>query len=102
MARGSATDRSGSRTPARRESCEFVGSSVEGDLERYYFNGYYLSGSWFLTGEERPKSFVRFRLPWEDEVIHVDGTSCGFGPPTRLHAPDNLLPEPLPGARKAA
>ena len=34
--------------------------------------------------------------------VHVDGTSCGFAPPTRAHAPDNLLPEPLPSARKAA
>ena len=25
----------------------------------------------------------RFRLPWEDEVVHVDGTSCGFAAPTR-------------------
>jgi len=44
----------------------------------------------------------RFRLPWEDDVVHVDGTSCGFAPPTRAHAPDNLLPEPLPSARRAA
>jgi formamidase len=44
----------------------------------------------------------RFRLPWEGDVIHVDGNSCGFAPPTRAHAPDNLLPEPLASARKAA
>src|SRR6201991_1989360 len=25
----------------------------------------------------------RYRLPWEDEVEHRDGTSCGFAPPTR-------------------
>jgi formamidase len=25
----------------------------------------------------------RYRLPWEDEVVHRDGTSCGFAPPTR-------------------
>src|SRR6201993_236271 len=25
----------------------------------------------------------RYRLPWEDEVIHTDGTSYGFPPPTR-------------------
>ena len=24
-----------------------------------------------------------YRLPWEDEVVHTDGTSCGFGIPTR-------------------
>jgi formamidase len=24
-----------------------------------------------------------YRLPWEDEVIHTDGTSCGFDAPTR-------------------
>ncbi len=27
------------------------------------------------------------RLPWEDEVVHVDGTSCGFAPPTAVYAP---------------
>jgi formamidase len=24
-----------------------------------------------------------FKLPWEDEVVHTDGSSCGFAPPTR-------------------
>jgi formamidase len=27
----------------------------------------------------------RYRLPWEDEVVHVDGTSCGFPAPTRRY-----------------
>ncbi|MEZ5232690.1 MAG: formamidase [Acidimicrobiales bacterium] len=26
-----------------------------------------------------------YRLPWEDEVVHVDGTACGFDPPTALY-----------------
>jgi formamidase len=30
----------------------------------------------------------RYRLPWESEVIHIDGTSCGFPPPTREHQPE--------------
>ena len=34
----------------------------------------------------------RYRLPWEGEVVHTDGTSCGFAAPTRTHAPDNLRP----------
>jgi len=32
----------------------------------------------------------RYRLPWEDEVEHVDGRSCGFAPPQRDHDPDNM------------
>jgi len=28
----------------------------------------------------------RYRLPWENEVQHRDGTSCGFEPPTREYA----------------
>jgi formamidase len=27
----------------------------------------------------------RYRLPWEDEVVHTDGTSSGFAKPTRLY-----------------
>ncbi len=34
----------------------------------------------------------RYRLPWEDQVVHVDGTSCGFPPPTRRYDPDNAVP----------
>jgi formamidase len=44
----------------------------------------------------------RYKLPWEDDVVHTDGAACGFAPPTRKHAPENLLPEPLVSARKAA
>lgn len=29
----------------------------------------------------------RYRLPWEDEVVHRDGTSCGFPAPTRTYQP---------------
>ena len=44
----------------------------------------------------------RYKLPWEDDVVHTDGAACGFAPPTRKHAPENLLPEPLASARRAA
>jgi len=27
----------------------------------------------------------QYRLPWEDEVVHTDGTSCGFPRPTRRY-----------------
>ncbi|MGC2122860.1 MAG: formamidase, partial [Xanthobacteraceae bacterium] len=27
----------------------------------------------------------RYRLPWETEVQHVDGTACGFPAPTRRY-----------------
>ncbi|MEO5839088.1 MAG: formamidase [Acidimicrobiales bacterium] len=26
----------------------------------------------------------RYRLPWEDDVVHTDGTACGFAPPDRV------------------
>lgn len=28
-----------------------------------------------------------YRLPWEDEVIHKDGSAFGFAPPTRVYKP---------------
>ena len=27
----------------------------------------------------------RYQLPWEHQVVHTDGTSCGFAAPTRLY-----------------
>jgi formamidase len=30
----------------------------------------------------------QYRLPWEDEVVHTDGTSCGFDHPTRTYQPE--------------
>ncbi|RPH45919.1 MAG: formamidase [Burkholderiales bacterium] len=48
----------------------------------------------------------RYRLPWEADVVHVDGTSCGFAAPTRAYAgpqpagPDGV-PLPAPVARAA-
>jgi len=29
----------------------------------------------------------KYQLPWESEVVHVDGTSCGFPAPTRAYDP---------------
>jgi len=38
-----------------------------------------------------------YRLPWEDEVVCVDGTSCGFEAPLRQYAP-----APLPALERSA
>ncbi|MDB5775450.1 MAG: amiF [Herbaspirillum sp.] len=27
----------------------------------------------------------KYKLPWEDEVVHKDGAACGFPPPTRIY-----------------
>ena len=32
----------------------------------------------------------KYRLPWEDEVVHTDGTSCGFDAPTRTFGETSL------------
>ena len=51
-----------------------------------------------------------YKLPWHDDIVHTDGSSCGFAKPTRPHDPANMrdpapvaesLPE-APSARKAA
>jgi len=38
----------------------------------------------------------RFKLPWEGQVVHTDGQSCGFAPPTRTFEGNtaNLLDVP--------
>ena len=37
-----------------------------------------------------------YRLPWENDVAHVDGTSCGFEPPTAVYTANTqpLTPQP--------
>ncbi|HVV15855.1 MAG TPA: formamidase [Polyangia bacterium] len=40
----------------------------------------------------------RYRLPWEDEVVHVDGTSCGFPVPERRHSGTPARAESRPAA----
>ncbi len=42
----------------------------------------------------------RYVLPWERDVVHTDGTSCGFAPPTREYegAPES---RPAPKAANA-
>ena len=27
----------------------------------------------------------KYKLPWEEDIMHKDGTSCGFAPPTRTY-----------------
>jgi formamidase len=43
----------------------------------------------------------RYKLPWEAEVVHKDGTSCGFPEPTRTYAAPDLESSPLPRAVNA-
>ena len=46
-----------------------------------------------------------YRLPWEDTVKVVDGTSCGFPAPTRAYAGPQahpLVPEALTGVAPTA
>ena len=31
----------------------------------------------------------QYRLPWEDEVVHTDGSVCGFAAPERRYNPDS-------------
>jgi formamidase len=40
----------------------------------------------------------RYRLPWEGEIVHKDGTSCGFPPPTRDYAGPEPSPEATPSS----
>lgn len=42
-----------------------------------------------------------YRLPWENEVIHTDGTSCGFPAPTREYRGEELPPSLARLSRKA-
>jgi formamidase len=34
-----------------------------------------------------------YKLPWEDQVVHTDGSSCGFDPPTRAYKGEEAAPD---------
>ena len=68
---------------------------VENNIYQLYRRGYVaVKGG----AQDCPYTFMhdmvdgRFELPWEAEVVHTDGRSCGFAPPTRTYAPNNMLP----------
>ena len=72
------------------------GWGVENNLYQFAHRGYVaVKGG----AEDCPYTYMqdlvagRYRLPWEDEIVHKDGTSCGFPPPTREYA--GAEPSPL-------
>jgi hypothetical protein len=44
----------------------------------------------------------RYHVPWEDQIVHVDGTSCGFPPPERVYGGSATTTPGGPGADGAA
>lgn len=63
--------------------------SVENNIYQFGHRGYVAVAS---GARDCPYTYMRdllagqYRLPWEDEVVHTDGTSCGFPAPTREYA----------------
>ncbi|UBF28771.1 hypothetical protein K9N68_13530 [Kovacikia minuta CCNUW1] len=62
--------------------------SVENNIYQFGHRGYVaVQGG----AQDCPYTYMQdlvnesYRLPWEDEVIHKDGTSCGFPAPTRRY-----------------
>jgi formamidase len=43
-----------------------------------------------------------YRVPWEAEVMHKDGTSCGFAEPTRPYAGPDQAPGAASRSRRVA
>lgn len=59
---------------------------VENNIYQFGHRGYVaVQGG----AQDCPYTFMRdlvageYRLPWEDQVVHTDGKSCGFAPPER-------------------
>jgi len=76
---------------------------VENNIYQFYHRGYVaVKGG----AQDCPYTFMQdmvagqFELPWEAEVVHTDGQSCGFATPTRhfLGPQPNLLDRPEQGA----
>ncbi len=62
--------------------------SVENNIYQFGHRGYVaVKGG----AQDCPYTYMQdlvqgtYRLPWEDQVVYTDGTSCGFEPPTRLY-----------------
>ena len=73
-----------------------VNWGVENNIYQLWHRGYVaVQGG----AQDCPYTFMRdmvsgkFRLPWENQVVHTDGQSCGFPSPTRRFAGEepNLL-----------
>lgn len=64
------------------------GWGVENNIYQLWHRGYVAVKGGAM---DCPYSFMKdmvagtYRLPWEDEVVHRDGTSCGFPVPTRAY-----------------
>jgi formamidase len=66
--------------------------SVENNIYQFGHRGYVaVKGG----AQDCPYTYMRdlvagsYALPWERDVVHVDGTSCGFDPPERTYEPRN-------------
>ena len=80
---------------------------VENNIHQFFHRGYVaVKGG----AQDCPYTFMQdmvagqARLPWEEQVVHTDGTSCGFASPTRTFggAEPNLLTSPTPGVTPIA
>ncbi|MEM8501549.1 MAG: formamidase [Cyanobacteria bacterium P01_D01_bin.1] len=67
--------------------------SVENNIYQFGHRGYTaVKGG----AQDCPYTYMKdmvdgsYRLPWEDEVVYTDGTSCGFEPPTREYQGEEL------------
>ncbi len=65
--------------------------SVENNIYQFGHRGYVAVDG---GAQDCPYTYMqdlvagRYRLPWESEVLHRDGTSCGYPKPTRVYTPE--------------
>ncbi|MGL4574764.1 MAG: formamidase [Burkholderiaceae bacterium] len=78
---------------------------VENNIYQLYHRGYVaVKGG----AQDCPYTFMqdmvagRYKLPWDASIVHKDGSSCGFAPPTRSYDAHNMLPAGLPALKVAA
>jgi formamidase len=66
---------------------------VENNIYQFGHRGYVaVKGG----AQDCPYSYMKdmvagnYRLPWEDDVVYTDGTSCGFEAPSRTYSGEEL------------